>query len=66
MNEIYYVITSFSNGVREYYSRLGNVTEYFPNIYLFEESPDSLLGDLNLGPFKGMTWEIRQIKVCME
>ena len=30
MNEIYYVITSFSNGVREYYSNLGKVTRYFP------------------------------------
>jgi len=68
MNEIYYVITSFSNGVREYYSNLGKVTRCFTNAYLFDDTeiPTFILDTLNLDHFKNMDWEIIQIKVCME
>ncbi len=68
MNEIYYVVTSFSNGVREYYSNLGKVTRYFPNAHLFDEKevPSFILGTLAEDPFMSADWEIRQVKVCME
>ena len=66
MNEIYYVITSFSNGVREYYSNLGKVTRYFPNARLFNNIEETTAALDYLSDDLSMDWEIREIKVCME
>ena len=66
MNEIYYVITSFSNGVREYYSNLGKVTRYFPTARLFNNTEETTAALDYLSDDLSMDWEIRQVKVCME
>lgn len=68
MNEIYWVITSFANGVREYYSNLGKVTRFFPNAHLFDtiEIPTMILDTLDEDACMSADWKVKEVRICME